>query len=92
MYLFLDVFSRKVVGWQVVEEESSLLASEVMRELCQREPIAQDPVVLHADKGGPRALGHPVSHPTRHATGAGRDALIQPSRRQQRQSLLGIAV
>ena len=68
MYLFLDVFSRKVVGWQVFEEESSLLASEVMRELCQREPIAQDPVVLHADNGGPMALGHPVKGATMLAT------------------------
>lgn len=53
LYLFLDVFSRKVVGWQIYEEESSLLASEVMRDLCRREHIAQDQVVLHADNGGP---------------------------------------
>ena len=59
LYLFLDVFSRKIVGWQVYEEESSLLASEVMRDLCRREhtgwprAIARDQVVLHADNGGP---------------------------------------
>lgn len=53
LYLFLDVFSRKAVGWQVYEEESSLLASEVMRDLCRREHIARDQVVLHADNGGP---------------------------------------
>ena len=53
LYLFLDLFSRKVVGWQVYEEESSLLASEVMRDLCRRENIAPDQVVLHADNGGP---------------------------------------
>ena len=39
-----------------------------MRELCQREPIAQDPVVLHADNGGPMALGHPVKGATMLAT------------------------
>ena len=41
-----------------------------MRELCPREPIAQDPVVLHADNGGPRALalGHLVGHPVKGAT------------------------
>ena len=53
LYLFLDVFSRKIVGWQVYEEESSLLASEVMRDLCRREQIAPNQVVLHADNGGP---------------------------------------
>ena len=42
-----------MVGWQIYEEESSLLASEVMRDLCRREHIAQDQVVLHADNGAP---------------------------------------
>ena len=27
LYLFLDIFSRKIVGWQVYETESSALAS-----------------------------------------------------------------
>jgi putative transposase len=53
LYLFLDLFSRKVVGWQVYEEESSLLGSEVMRDLCRRENIPRGQVVLHADNGGP---------------------------------------
>ena len=52
MHLFLDVFSRKIVGWQVYEEESSLLASEVMRDLCRREQIGRQ-VVLHAHNGCP---------------------------------------
>ena len=49
----MDVFSRKVVGWQVYETESSDLASEVMRDLCKRENIAPDQVVLHSDNGSP---------------------------------------
>lgn len=53
LYLFLDLFSRKVVGWQVYEEESSVLASDVLYNLCQREHIAPGQVVLHADNGGP---------------------------------------
>ena len=53
LYLFLDIFSRKIVGWQVYETESSALASEVMRDICEREHIAPDQVVLHSDNGGP---------------------------------------
>lgn len=53
LYLFMDVFSRKVVGWQVYETESSDLAGEVMRDLCKRENIAPDQVVLHSDNGSP---------------------------------------
>jgi putative transposase len=53
LYLFMDVFSRKIVGWQVYETESSDLAGEVMRDLCRRENIAPDQVVLHSDNGSP---------------------------------------
>jgi transposase InsO family protein len=53
LYLFMDIYSRKVVGWQVYETESSDLASEVMRDICEREGIAPQQVVLHSDNGGP---------------------------------------
>jgi transposase InsO family protein len=53
LYLFLDVFSRKIVGWQVYAEESSALASEVLRDLCARESIQPEQVILHSDNGGP---------------------------------------
>lgn len=53
LYLFMDVFSRKIVGWQVYETESSDLAGEVMRDLCRRENIVPDQVVLHSDNGSP---------------------------------------
>ena len=45
LYLFLENFSRKIVGWQVYENESSALASEVMRDICLRESIAPGQVV-----------------------------------------------
>src|ERR1700712_1218191 len=51
--LFLDVFSRKIVAWQVYAEESSALASEVLRDLCAREAIQPDQVILHSDNGSP---------------------------------------
>lgn len=53
LYLFMDVFSRKIVGWQIYETESSELASEVMRDICERENIAPQQVVLHSDNGSP---------------------------------------
>lgn len=53
LYLFLDIFSRKIVGWQVYETESSALASEVLRDLCRREAIAPKQLVLHSDNGSP---------------------------------------
>ena len=53
LYLFMDIFSRKIVGWQVYETESSELAGEVMRDICVRENIAPNQVVLHSDNGSP---------------------------------------
>ena len=38
---------------QVHEEESSPLASDLMRNIGQREPIAPNQGVLHSDQGGP---------------------------------------
>ena len=53
LYLFMDVFSRKIIGWQIYEAESSELASQVMRDICERENIAPNQVVLHSDNGSP---------------------------------------
>jgi transposase InsO family protein len=53
LYMFIDIFSRKVVGWQVFENESSALAGEVMEDICAREQIAPNQVVLHSDNGSP---------------------------------------
>jgi transposase InsO family protein len=53
LYLFMDIFSRKIVGWQVYEEESSVLAGDLMRDICRRENLSPNQVVLHSDNGGP---------------------------------------
>ena len=53
LYLFMDIFSRKIVGWQVYEAESSELAGDVMRDICERENIPPNQVVLHSDNGSP---------------------------------------
>ena len=49
----MDIYSRKIVGWQVYEEESSALAGELMTDICQREGILPDQVTLHSDNGSP---------------------------------------
>lgn len=53
LYLFIDIFSRKVVGWQVYQDEQSELGAEVMRDICAREKIKPNQVVLHSDNGAP---------------------------------------
>ena len=53
LYLFMDIYSRKIVGWQIYDAESSELAAEVVRDICAREHIAPNQVVLHSDNGSP---------------------------------------
>ena len=51
--LFLDIFSRKIVGWQAYENESGDLAGEVMRDIHIRENIAPNQVMMPSDNGSP---------------------------------------
>ena len=49
----MDVFSRKIVGWQVYENESMNLAADLMTDICSRENIKQTQLTLHSDNGSP---------------------------------------
>jgi len=54
LYLFMDIYSRKIVGWEVYENESSEQASEVLRKTRLSEAISfKQEVVLHSDNGSP---------------------------------------
>ncbi len=53
LYLMLDIWSRKVVGWQVHEEESTDLAAGLAQRACTDEKVEPGSLVLHADNGGP---------------------------------------
>jgi transposase InsO family protein len=52
LYLYLDVWSRKIVGFRVEDRECGELASGLLREVCQREGLDEGTVV-HQDNGGP---------------------------------------
>ena len=53
LYLVVDIWSRKIVGWQVYESESAELAAALIREAAFREGIDPQTLVLHSDNGGP---------------------------------------
>ncbi len=53
LYLIMDVYSRKIVGWDVYETESADHAASVFRKTHLREGIAGDSLVLHSDNGSP---------------------------------------
>jgi putative transposase len=51
LYVFMDIFSRKIVGWDVQAIESSDQAAKVLREACLREGINRNDLILHSDNG-----------------------------------------
>jgi putative transposase len=51
LYVLMDVWSRKVVGWLVAERESSTLAVELIRQSCERAGISEKQLTVHADRG-----------------------------------------
>lgn len=53
LYLVEDVWSRKIVGWQVHEQESMWLAARLIERTCERLGIDPRGLVLHSDNGGP---------------------------------------
>jgi len=53
LYMVMDLFSRKIVTWQVHSREDSTFASELIQEGCHLEGIVRDQLVLHSDNGSP---------------------------------------
>ena len=53
LYLIMDVYSRKIVGWEVYDTESADHAASVFHKTHLREGIGAESLVLHSDNGSP---------------------------------------
>jgi len=53
LYLIIDIFSRKIVGWEVHDRETAEFAAQVLRRAVWAEGCLTGPLVLHADNGSP---------------------------------------
>ena len=54
LYLFMDIYSRKIVGWEVYANESAEQAADVLRKarFAEALPLHHE-LVLHSDNGSP---------------------------------------
>ncbi len=52
LYMFMDIFSRKIVGYEVHENECNIKSSKLIEEICKKEGVRNWQVTLHADNGG----------------------------------------
>jgi len=53
LYMIMDIFSRKIVGWEVYDKQSDKFASVVARKAYLSENISGKDLVLHSDNGSP---------------------------------------
>ena len=53
LYLIVDIWSRKIVGWEIHERETADFAARVLERAVWTERCFTSPLVLHADNGSP---------------------------------------
>lgn len=53
LYLVMDIWSRRIVGWAVHPEESSEHAAVLVSRACAAAGVLPGTLVIHADNGGP---------------------------------------
>jgi putative transposase len=53
LYLIMDIYSRKIIAWEIHEAESGELAKRLIERALLREGCWYNPPVLHSDNGAP---------------------------------------
>lgn len=53
LYLFMDIWSRKIRGWAVHEVQDDEIAAAVFRSACAANGVDPSGIVLHSDNGDP---------------------------------------
>ncbi len=53
LYVILDIFSRRVVGWCIADAETATLFKPLFEEAMQNHAVLPGQLTLHADRGGP---------------------------------------
>ena len=84
LYVILDIFSRRVVGWCVADAESAALFKPLFDDAITKHDVPPGQLTLHADRGGPmKAKGHSAA-----ARRSRRHPLAQSAAHIQRQPIL----
>jgi putative transposase len=53
LYLVMDVWSRRIVGWEVHDDESAERAATLIQRICVESGVDPNGLVLHSDNGKP---------------------------------------
>ena len=58
LYVILDIYSRRVVGWCVVDAENASLFQELFEDTILKNEVPPGQLTLHADRGAPTAIAY----------------------------------
>jgi putative transposase len=61
LYLVMDVWSRRIVGWRIAESESAEIAAELITHACRDGNVDPRGLVLHSDNGKPMRASTMIS-------------------------------
>jgi putative transposase len=53
LYLVMDVWSRRIVGWRIADRDSADIAAELITQACRDGHVDPRGLVLHSDNGKP---------------------------------------
>ena len=53
LYLMMDIWSRRIMGWAVHPTQDETRAAALFTQVCQQRALHPEGLVLHADNGGP---------------------------------------
>ena len=53
LYLFVDIYSRFIVGWTIQDRQDNRLAAIELKYICERNKVTPDSLILHSDNGKP---------------------------------------
>lgn len=53
LYLFMDIYSRKIVGWDIHNRECTLLGSDLLERIVVTNGISGEGLQVHSDNGSP---------------------------------------
>jgi transposase InsO family protein len=61
LYLVMDVWSRRIVGWKLAEHESANAAADLISQICRDAQLDPRGLVLHSDNGAPMRASTMIS-------------------------------
>lgn len=53
LYMVTDIYSRKIVGWEIHANQRDNLAANLIKRTCLSEGVSGEDIVLHSDNGSP---------------------------------------